>query len=211
MLLVVLDEQSDLRHADVLGHEMDRPLHVARLRCAKDRLVLGDRPAHVTPQLERTEPVPVDLRAQVPVEIRQHPVAGRVEEDEVESGVRLEESLHVSGSAAGGHLVDRALQRSDVVGRELRHGEAHRHRLQRLAHLVRLDELVARQRAHDGASARPTVTSPSAASRPIASRIGPRLTPSVFGERHLLQLAAWRELARTGSPPSGACARAARA
>ena len=61
--------------------------------------MLGDRPAHVAAQLERAEPVPVDLRAQVPVEIRQHPVAGRVEEHEVERGVRLEEALDVSEAA----------------------------------------------------------------------------------------------------------------
>ena len=72
---------------------------------------------HVTPQLERAEPVPVDLRAQVPVEIRQHPVAGCVEEDQMEGGVRLEEALDVAGSAASRHLVDRALQRSHMSRR----------------------------------------------------------------------------------------------
>ena len=94
-----------------------------------------------------------------------------------------------------------------------RDGEAHRHRLERLAHLVGLDETrLLEMSSDDGAWRRGrTVTRPSAASRPIASRIGPRLTPSARGQRDLLQLGPPAGK-RAGEDllASGACGRAAR-
>ena len=91
------------------------------------------------------------------------------------------------------HLVDRSLERAHVLGRELRHGEPHGHRLERLAHLVRLDELVARERADDGASPRPDRH--EALGREPAERLADRAAADAerLGERDLGQLGPRRQ------------------
>ena len=82
------------------------------------------------------------------------PLPEAVEEALVELGVRVEEALDVVRVGELGHLLDEALHGVEVHLRELRHGQADRHHLERLANLVRLDELVAREGADDGAAAR---------------------------------------------------------
>jgi hypothetical protein len=89
--------------------------------------------------------VPVDLVADLPVELRQHPVARDLEEHPVEGGVRLEEALDVVAVGARAHLVDQPPELREVVGRQLRHREPDGHHLEGLAHLVGLEELLGRQ------------------------------------------------------------------
>ena len=98
--------------------------------------------------------MPIDLTAQLAVQLREHPIARYLEETLVELSVRLEEALNILGLAARGHLVDQSLHLDQVLGRQPRNRQPHGHHLERLAYLVRLDELLVRERADDGAPAR---------------------------------------------------------
>ena len=103
----------------------------------------------------------------------------------MEGGVRLEESQHVAGVPEVDHLVDRALERAQVLRGQLRDGETDGHRLERFPHLVGLDELVVRQRPDDGAPPRPDRDEPLG--REPAERLanGAAADAEGLGERYL--------------------------
>ena len=99
-------------------------------------------------------------------------------------------------SAESAHLVDQPLHRADVLRRQPRHRESHGHHLERLPHLVRLEELLRREGAHDRAPPRANRDEPlgGEAAESFADR---RATDAErAGERHLLQLGAGRQPTR---------------
>jgi hypothetical protein len=116
--------------------------------------MLGDRPPEIAAQLEGAQAMAVDLPAQLPVKLSEHAVVGDLEEALMELRVRLEEARHVTELSPRCHLLDQLLHRGQVLGRQLRNRQPHRHHLERLANLVRLDELLARECADDGPPAR---------------------------------------------------------
>ena len=104
-------------------------------------------------QGKRARQVPTHLVEQEAVHLVQFAVARRADEDVMESGVRLEEGVDLVALRVRDHLLVEISEAGDVRLLEPGHGEADRERLERLAHLVGLDELIGRQLRDDGAAA----------------------------------------------------------
>src|SRR5438034_2056603 len=83
--------QAPLWDANVVRHELRRPLGVASLRRAHDCRVLRDGALEVAAQRQRAQAVPAELTEQLTVELEELPVTRRLQQAAVERHVRLEE------------------------------------------------------------------------------------------------------------------------
>ena len=179
----------------MLAHQVRRPLGVAALRRAQERRVLGHGPLQVAAQRQRAKPVAAELPEELPVELLQLPVARRLEQAAVEGDVRLEELGDLVPLGVPRHRLVQALQLLEVLFAEPWYGQPHGHHLERLAHLVQLEELLPRKRADDGAASRPDGDEPFGGEP--AERLANRAAADsqLLGERHLRQLGPGLELA----------------
>ena len=193
------------------AHQVRGPLGVAPLRRAQDRRVLGHRPLHVAAQRQRAHPVAAHLAeagGRAPATCRcPTPRAGEPWNAMFASKNRL-----TSFRSACCAIVSVSRCSSlEVLLAQPRHGQPHRHRLERLAHLVQLEELLLRERANDRAATRPDGDEPLGGEP--ADRLADRAAADaeLLGERDLRQLGCRARAPRRGSPRAGARGRAARA
>jgi len=108
----------------------------------------------------------------------------------VKGGVGLEEPGHLALPGVLLHRGDQALEPVEVRCVESRDGQPHGHHLERLTHLVGLEELLLGERADDGTAPRPDRDEPFR--RQPADGLPDRAPADseVRRERHLLQLRA---------------------
>src|SRR5581483_279140 len=120
-------------------------------------------------------------------------VAGRLDEVGVEGRVRLEEALDLAAVRELLHRGDELVEAGEVLRPEARRREPYGEHLERLAHLVGLEELLLRQRADDRAAPRPDVHEPLGRQPPDRLADRPAADAELAGERRLLQLRPGRQ------------------
>ena len=146
--------------------------------------------------MSEPQPVAAHLPEQLLVELLELLVAGRLEQRRVERGVRLEEGGDVLPARRGIHPCVQRLELAPACSAvSARDGELDRHALDRLAHLVELEELRLRERGNNGAATRPDGDEPFGGEPPDRLADRAAADAELIGERDLGELCARLEAA----------------
>ena len=147
--------------------------------------MLGQRAAHRSSKRQRRQSITAHVARELSVHVLEGRVSRRPDEKLVELAVEREEVVDPVVVDGLGLPLHEMVQVRDVLVREERHGEADRERLERLAHLIGLEELPGAERRDDRAAARADRHEPLGGEPPEGLADRSATDAEGRGERHL--------------------------